>query len=63
MNAGTGRLPEDSPPLTEVGETLRMHRTLREAVEDIDANRTFSSEEFMAKVQERWPRRTSDSHT
>jgi len=56
MNAGTGRLPEDSPPLTEVGETLRMHRTLREAVEDIDANRTFSSEEFMAKVQERWPR-------
>jgi hypothetical protein len=52
-------LPDDSPLLVEVRETLRMNQALREAVADIEANRTFASAEFMAKVQERWPRQTS----
>jgi hypothetical protein len=52
-------LPDDSPLLVEVRETLRMNQALREAIADIEADRTFAAEEFMAKVQERWPRRAS----
>jgi hypothetical protein len=49
-------LPDDSPLLAEVRETLRMNQALQEAVADIESGRTFTSAEFMAKVQERWPR-------
>ncbi|HEY3902240.1 MAG TPA: hypothetical protein VGM54_26740 [Chthoniobacter sp.] len=52
-------LPDDSPVLFELRETLRMNQALKEAVADIDEGRTFTSTEFMAKVQERWPRKTS----
>jgi hypothetical protein len=52
-------LPDDSPVLAEVRETLRMNRALREAVADVEAGRVFTSAEFMAKVQERWPRQVS----
>jgi hypothetical protein len=51
-------LPDGSPLLVEVCKTLRMNQALREAVADIEANRTFEAE-FMAKVQERWPRQAS----
>jgi hypothetical protein len=51
-------LPDDSPLLVEVRETLRMNQALREAVADVEANRTFALAEFMTRVQERWPRQT-----
>ena len=52
-------LPDDSPLLAQVRETLRMNHAIGEAMEDVKAGRTYSSEEFMAKVQERWPRKAS----
>lgn len=52
-------LPDNSPLLTEVRETLRMNHAIAEAMEDVREERTYSGEEFLAKVQERWPRKTS----
>jgi hypothetical protein len=52
-------LPEDSPLLIEVRETLRLNRALGEALEDVREGRTHSAEDFMTKVQERWPRKAS----
>lgn len=52
-------LPDNSPLLTEVRETLRMNSAIGEAMEDVREGRTYGGEEFLAKVQERWPRKTS----
>ena len=52
-------LPDDSPLLFEIREMLRLNQALREATADVDAGRTYTSEEFIAQVQERWPRRAS----
>lgn len=49
-------LPDNSPLLAEVRETLRMNHAIGEAMDDVRAGRTFRAEEFTAKVQERWPR-------
>lgn len=48
-------LPDDSPLLAEVRETLRMNRAIGEAMEDVREGRTYSAEGFTAKVQQRWP--------
>jgi hypothetical protein len=50
-------LPDDSPLLVEVRETLRMNHAIGEAMEDVREGRTSTAEEFMAKVEERWPRK------
>jgi hypothetical protein len=52
-------LPDNSPLLTEVRETLRMNHAIAEAMEDVREGRTYGGEEFLAKVKERWPRKTS----
>ena len=52
-------LPDNSPLLADVRETLRMNRAIGEAMDDVREGRTFSAEEFTAKVQERWPRQAS----
>jgi len=52
-------LPDDSPLLVDVRETLRMNQAIGEALDDVREGRTFSAEEFTAKVQERWPRKAS----
>jgi hypothetical protein len=52
-------LPENSPLLVEVREALRMNRAIGEALDDVREGRTYGAEEFTAKVQERWPRKTS----
>jgi hypothetical protein len=52
-------LPDNSPLLTEVREALRMNHAIGEAMEDVREGRTYGAEEFLAKVQERWPRKTS----
>ena len=52
-------LPDKSPLLVEVRETLRMNHAIGAAMDDVREGRTFTSEEFMAKVQERWPRKAS----
>ena len=52
-------LPDDSPLLIDVRETLRMNRAIGEAMDDVREGRTYSAEDFMAKVQQRWPRKTS----
>ena len=52
-------LPDDSPLLAEVRETLRMNHAIGEAMEDVREGRTYTAEEFTAKVQERWPRKAS----
>lgn len=52
-------LPDDSPLLIEFRETLRMNHALGEAMEDVREGRTYTTEEFEAKVQEQWPRKTS----
>ena len=52
-------LPDDSPLLIEVRETLRMNQAIGEAMEDVREGRTYSAEEFMEKVEQRWPRKAS----
>jgi hypothetical protein len=53
-------LPDDSPLLIEVHEALRMNHAIGEAMEDVRDGRTYGAEDFMAKVQERWPRKSSE---
>lgn len=53
------KLPDNSPLLIKVRETLRMNRALSEASDDMREGRTFTAGEFTAKVQERWPRKAS----
>ena len=52
-------LPDDSPLLAEVRETLRLNQAIGTAMDDVREGRTYTAEEFTAKVQERWPRKTS----
>ena len=59
IHAFVDELPDDSPLLVEVRETLRMNHAIGEAMEDVREGRTYSAEEFMAKVKQRWPRNTS----
>ena len=53
------QLPDDSPVLLEVDETLRLNRAIGEALEDTRAGRTIASDAFMRRVQERWPKKNS----
>jgi hypothetical protein len=48
-------LPVDSPLLAEIREVLQLNRALGEAANDIRAGHVHSAEDFMAKVEERWP--------
>jgi len=52
-------LPDDSPLLAKVCETLRMNQAIGEAMEDVRKGRTYSTDEFMAKVEQRWPRKAT----
>jgi len=52
-------LSDDSPLLAEVRENLRMNQAIGEAIEDVREGRSYGAEEFIAKVQERWPRQNS----
>jgi len=52
-------LPDDSPLLVEVRETLRLNHAIGEAMEDVREGRTYNAGEFMAKVEQRWPRKAS----
>jgi hypothetical protein len=52
-------LPDGSPLLAEARETLQMNHAIGEAIEDGREGRTYREEEFMAKVQERWPSKVS----
>jgi len=52
-------LPDDSPLLVEVRETLRMNHAIGEAMEDVREGRTFTAEDFLAKVEQQWPRKGS----
>ena len=49
-----------SPLLIEVREALRMNQAIGEAIEDVRDGRTYGAEDFMAKVQQRWPRKSSE---
>ena len=57
IHAFVDELPDDSPLLVEVSETLRMNHAIGEAMEDVRESRTYSAEEFMAKVL--WSRKAS----
>jgi hypothetical protein len=48
-------LPDDSAYLREIRESLRLTRALDQAEDDVRNGRLHTSEEFMAKVHERWP--------
>jgi len=52
-------LPDNSPVLVEVREALRMNHAIGEAMEDVRNGRTYGEEDFMERVQERWPRKSS----
>ena len=52
-------LPDDSPLLAEVRETLRLNQAIGTAMDDVREGRTYTAEEFTAKAQERSPRKTS----
>ena len=49
-------LPEDSPVLAEVIEAVRLNQGLGEALTDVQAGRTVGAEDFMKRVEEKWPR-------
>ena len=59
IHALVDELPDDSPLLIEVRETLRLNQAIGVAMDDVREGRTYSAEEFMAKVQQRWPRKSS----
>ena len=59
IHAPVDELPDDSPLLVKVRETLRMNHAIGEAMDDVREGRIYSAEEFMAKVQEQWPRTAS----
>ncbi len=59
VHALVDELPDNSPLLIEVRETLRMNHAIGEAMDDVREGRTYSAEEFKAKVQLRWPREVS----
>ena len=48
-----------TPLLRDLRETLRLDCALAEAMEDVREGRTSTADEFVAKVQTRWPRTTS----
>lgn len=50
-------LPEDSLSLREIRESLRMSKALDEAKEDFRQGRFYTSEEFEAEMEKRWPRK------
>jgi len=52
-------LPDNSPVLVEVREALRMNHAIGEAMGDVRNGRTYGEEDFMERVQERWPRKSS----
>ena len=52
-------LPDNSPVLVEVREALRMNHAIGEAMDDVRNGRTYGEEDFMARVNERWPRKSS----
>jgi len=52
-------LPEDSPLLAEVAETLRLNQGIGEALDDIREGRTIEAEEFAKRIETRWPRKST----
>lgn len=52
-------LPDDSPVLSEVNETLRLNRAIGKALEDSRAGRVIGADEFMERVEKRWPTSSS----
>jgi hypothetical protein len=52
-------LPDNSPLLVEVRETLRMNQAIGTALDDKNAGRDYDYDQFMEKVSQRWPRRNS----
>ena len=60
IHALVDELPDDSPLLVEVRETLRMNKAIGEAMGDVREGRTYSAEEFMGKVRERAARANWD---
>lgn len=52
-------LPDDSPLLADVNELLRLNHTLGEALADTREGWTYSAEDFVGRVQQRWPRSPS----
>lgn len=52
-------LPDDSPLLAEFEETLRLNRALAEGLADVREGRVLEANEFLAKVDKRWPKRNS----
>jgi hypothetical protein len=59
VDALVDALPDDSPRLAGLGESLRMSRALDEGFEDVQQGRTCEADAFLRKVQQRWPRKTS----
>ena len=52
-------LPDNSPLLVEIRETLRLNVAISEAMADVRDGRTYEAGEVTAKVQEKWPRQAS----
>ncbi|RRJ98644.1 hypothetical protein [Geminisphaera colitermitum] len=52
-------LPDDSPQLAGLSESLRMSRALEEGFDDVKRGRTYDADVFLEKVRKQWPRKTS----
>lgn len=48
-------LPEDSPFLADMRDTLKLNQALAEGLADAEAGRTYTAEELLEKVRQRWP--------
>ena len=48
-------LPEDSPVLAEVIETVRLNQSIGEAMADVAVGWTMEAEDFVKRVGENWP--------
>ena len=53
-------LPDDSPVLAEVNETLRLNQAIAEGLEDSRTGRVMEADELMKRVENRWPKSSSE---
>ncbi len=53
-------LPDDSPILVEVNETLRLNQAIGEAMDDSREGRTIETHDFLKRLEERWPKNNSE---
>ena len=54
-------MPDDSPSLQEICESLALKKAIQEGLDDVAAGRVYPAEEVLAELKQRWAKRRSKS--